>query len=228
MKYVVFSFPKSGTHFIKSFYTHLTHEPIAHDHAHHYGNFSVNNLLKKYRNTKIFFPYRDPRDALVSYVFWVDKLERQHNDRAREFGHKEWQTWSHERKLIEVLKGDRQPTMLKNIEVLPMLFENFSANPQVCVIKFEDFIGENAGGDSALQIKTMQDLSLFILGDELNEEELKSALEASWGQDVTFDNPKIGKWREYFTSNVVNSFKNSVWNDALIKLGYESDSNWSN
>lgn len=225
-KFVVFSFPKSGTHFIKSFYSNLTHEAIDHDHVHHYRNFTVEKLLRKYRDTGIIFAYRDPRDALISYISWVDKLTIEQNARAIEFGHKEWSVWATERKLIEVISGTDQSTMLKNIVVLPELVARFAGNPRVCVVRFEDFIGPSAGGDLHRQLEAMQKVAQFIVGRQLEDSEISSILEDSWGRDATFNDPKIGKWRDYFTPNVTAAFKKSVWNDVLVKLDYESDDRW--
>jgi len=221
-QFIVFSFPKSGTHFVKSFFRTLTGETIGHDHVHHYRNFSVEKLMSdKYKSTKLIFPYRDPRDALVSYVFWVDKLIARGDPMASTYGHPEWQKWSTERKLLAVIGGVEQPTMLKNIEVLPELVDSFTQNPQVCVVRFEDFIGAEGGGDTTRQIEVMGDLAQFILGRRLDEHELKSALGRSWGQDATFNDPKIGRWREHFTPPVTAAFKASAWNQALIQLGYD-------
>ena len=46
-----------------------------------------------------------------------------------------------------------------------------------------------------------------------------------WAMASNFRSGKVGYWKEEFTENNKNHFKNLV-GDFLIELGYEKDKNW--
>ena len=187
------------------------------------------NFLKA-RGAKAFFIYRDPRDQLVSQVYY---MFRQSPSPAR-FTFKS---------LLMALIGDNdespkeighfQDTKLrllspnKYISHIRRFYEIFMGwlNSDVCYcVKFEDLVGPNGGGTAEKQKREIANIARHA-GIELTEQKINEIASKSFGSTWSFREGKTGSWETHFSEEAVIAFKR-VAGDLLIKLGYEPDNNW--
>jgi len=104
--------------------------------------------------------------------------------------------------------------------VLPWLDE-----PSCLTIRFEDLIGSAGGGSDKKQIQTVASIVKYLginLSDKVIEE---IAAKTFYPGARTFRKGQIGDWRNYFTEEHKQAFK-EVKGDILIRLGYEKDCDW--
>ena len=78
--------------------------------------------------------------------------------------------------------------------------------PKSKILKFEEIIGPQGGGDLESQINSIYDLSNF-LGLEFNEEEILQISNKAFGNLTTFRGGKINGWKSFFTDEQNKFFK---------------------
>ncbi len=89
---------------------------------------------------------------------------------------------------------------------------------------YEALVGNKGGGNDEIQKKEIQIIAHF-LGITLTEEELIAIAHNLYGVTATFRNGSIGSWKNHFTKEHVQAFKEYT-GDLLIELGYEKDNDW--
>lgn len=165
-----------------------------------------------------YFVFRDPRDVVVSHVFYVTDME------ARHVHHDYYQSLPDFDARLKVSILGRSDT---NIE-FPNIAERFAPyldwlnHPEVLSIHFEDLIENRAA-------------TLTRIADHFNKRvalqtptnRILAALETSINpkKSPTFRSGKTGEWKKYFTDEHKKIFKD-VAGDLLIKLGYETNNDW--
>jgi hypothetical protein len=166
-----------------------------------------------------YFIYRDPRDMLVSQVFFATDMHTEHGMHAfykslPDFG---------ERLKVAITGIDRDG--LKMVSVLERyegVFE-WLEQPNVMSIRFEDLINNrdailNAMLDevekTGYKIPTPREKALEILVDAIQPK-----------KSHTFRSGKTGGWKEYFTEEHKALFKD-VAGDLLVRLGCEESNDW--
>ncbi len=166
-----------------------------------------------------YFIYRDPRDMLVSQVFFATDMHEEHGmhdyyQSLPDFG---------ERLKMAItgidLKGLRMVSVKERYEGV---FQ-WLATPGVLSIRFEDLIENrettlnamlNEIERSGYQIPTPREQALSVLVDAIQPKKSR-----------TFRSGKTGGWREYFTEEHKRLFKD-VAGDLLVRLGYEETNDW--
>ena len=172
------------------------------------------------RNTIPFFIYRDPRDVVVSHVFYVSEIEINH---------------VHHDYYVNVLKtfDDRLTTSILGLPEsktpfpdIAMRFEPYLGwldSPKTLSIRYEDFILDleatltriiNYAKNNEFPLQVSQEVTITNLKNAINPD-----------KSPTFRTGKIGKWQEYFNKGHIQVFKD-ICGDLLIRLGYENDKNW--
>lgn len=165
-----------------------------------------------------YFIFRDPRDVVVSHVFYVTEME------ARHVHHAYYQSLPDFDARLKVSILGRQDT---NIE-FPNIAERFAPylgwldQPEVLTIHFEDLINDRAATltrilDHFLARVPLQTPRQLILAS------LESAINPT--KSPTFRSGKTGEWKKYFTDEHKKIFKD-VAGDLLIRLGYEKTNDW--
>jgi len=165
-----------------------------------------------------YFIFRDPRDVVVSHVFYVTDME------ARHVHHDYYQSLPDFNARLTVSILGRSDT---NVE-FPNIADRFAPylgwlnRPEVLTIHFEDLIHHRESTlisimDHLLNRVTLQTPRQLIL----------DSLEASINpkKSPTFRSGKTGEWKKHFTDEHKKIFK-EVAGDLLVKLGYEKDNNW--
>jgi hypothetical protein len=165
-----------------------------------------------------YFIFRDPRDVVVSHVFYVTDME------ARHVHHDYYQSLPDFDARLKISILGRPDT---NIE-FPNIADRFSPYlgwldcPEVLTIHFEDLIHERA----ATLTRIMEHL-LVRVPIPAPRERILDALETSINpsKSPTFRSGKTGEWKKYFKEEHKRVFK-EVAGDLLVKLGYESNDDW--
>ncbi|MDQ2693448.1 MAG: sulfotransferase domain-containing protein [Chloroflexota bacterium] len=165
-----------------------------------------------------FFIFRDPRDVVVSHVFYVTDME------ARHVHHAYYQSLPDFAARLNVSILGRPDT---NIE-FPDIAERFTPymgwldEPSVLKIHFEDLIHDRVG-----MLNRIVDHFLARVPLQTPREQILEALESSInpGRSPTFRSGKTGEWKKYFTEEHKKIFKDAG-GDLLVRLGYENGNDW--
>ena len=176
------------------------------------------NVLDK--NGRVnYFIYRDPRDMLVSQVFFATDMHKGHGM------HEYYNSLpDFEARLNVAIRGIDE-NGLKMVSVRQRyegVFE-WLAQENVMCIRFEDLINN-------------RDKTLLMMLDEVDKtgykiptpraEALKILIEAiDPKKSHTFRSGKTGGWKNHFSEANKDLIKN-VGGDLFLKLGYEKDDNW--
>jgi len=166
-----------------------------------------------------YFIYRDPRDLLVSQVFFATDMHEGHG--MHEF-YKSLPDFG-ERLKVAITGIDRDGLKMVSVKGRYEGVFEWLEQPHVMCIRFEDLIEERDATLSAMldevektgyKIPTLREKALEILA---------AAIQPKKSQ--TFRSGKTGGWKEYFTDEHKALFKD-VAGDLLVKLGYEKNNDW--
>lgn len=165
---------------------------------------------------------RDPRDVVVSHVYWVTYRYREGrfhpyfrslpNDEAR---------------LMASIRGTPPLPDGFRLEDIGARFRSYLkwAEHGAHVVRFEHLVGPEGGGTREAQVAEIQALAAHI-GLSLSPDQAVRVAERLFSRgSPTFRRGRIGNWREHFTPEHKRAFK-EVAGDLLIELGYEKDLKW--
>lgn len=165
-----------------------------------------------------YFIFRDPRDVVVSHVFYVTEMEKDHVHHAYYRSLPDFDS----RLKVSIL--GRPDT---NIE-FPNIAERFAPymewlnHPEVLSIHFEDLIHDRAATLTRIMDHFLARVSLPT-PRELILESLEASINPS--RSPTFRSGKTGEWKKYFTDEHKRIFKD-VAEELLIRLNYEENNDW--
>ena len=165
-----------------------------------------------------YFIFRDPRDVVVSHVFYVTDME------ARHVHHGYYQSLPDFNARLKVSILGRQDTEIE----FPNIADRFAPylewldHDEVLSIHFEDLIN-----DRLTALNRIMDHFLARVPLEAQRQEILDSLEGSINpqRSSTFRSGKTGEWKKYFTGQHKQVFK-EVAGDLLVKLGYEKSNSW--
>src|SRR5687768_11475666 len=166
-----------------------------------------------------YFIYRDPRDMLVSQVFFATDMHEEHEmhqfyKSLPDFG---------ERLKVAITGIDRDGLYMVNVKQRYSSVFEWLGQPHVMCIRFEDLINNRDATLEAMldevestgyKIPTPRKKALAILVKAIQPK-----------KSHTFRSGKAGGWREHFTEEHKNLFKD-VAGDLLVRLGYEKSNDW--
>ncbi len=165
-----------------------------------------------------YFIFRDPRDVVVSHVFYVTDME------ARHVHHDYYQSLPDfdARLKVSILGRPDSNIEFSNIADRFEPYLDWLNRPEVLTIHFEDLIH-----DRAATLTSIMDHLLNRIAPPSTRQLILDSLETSINpkKSPTFRSGKTGEWKKHFTEEHKKIFK-EVAGDLLIKLGYEKDSNW--
>jgi hypothetical protein len=166
-----------------------------------------------------YFVYRDPRDMLVSQVFFATDMHEQHG--MHEF-YKSLPDFG-ERLKIAITGIDQDGLYMVNVKQRYASVFEWLEQPHVMCIRFEDLVNHRDATLNAMldevesigyKISVPRKKALSILAGAIQPR-----------KSHTFRSGKTGGWRVHFTDEHKNLFKD-VAGDLLVKLGYEKDNDW--
>jgi hypothetical protein len=166
-----------------------------------------------------YFIYRDPRDMLVSQVFFATDMHEEHGMHEYyrslpDFG---------ERLKAAITGIDRDGLYMVSVKQRYEGVFQWLEQKHVLCLRFEDLIDNRQGTLDAMlhevertgyRIPTPREKALPILVEAIQPR-----------KSHTFRSGKTGGWREHFTVNHKTLFKD-VAGDLLIRLGYEKNNDW--
>jgi len=165
-----------------------------------------------------YFIFRDPRDVVVSHVFYVTDME------ARHVHHDYYQSLPDfdSRLKVSILGRPDANIEFSNIADRFEPYLGWLNRPEVLTIHFEDLIHARAA-----TLTSIMDYLLSRVTLPTSRQLILNSLEASINptKSPTFRSGKTGEWKKHFTDEHKKIFK-EVAGDLLVKLGYEKDNNW--
>lgn len=166
------------------------------------------------------FVYRDPRDMIVSHVFYATQIHKEHG--MYNYYNEKLNTM--EERINAAICGVQEPGYeLTPIRDRYMKYLGWLKQPGVLCLRFEDLI-----------LKQESTLGQFLdfletrgFKPEISRAEAISILRMAIQpkRSGTFRKAKPGNWREHFTETNKAMFKEKT-GDLLIQLGYEKNANW--
>lgn len=165
-----------------------------------------------------YFIFRDPRDVVVSHVFYVTEMEARHVHHAYYQSLPDFDA----RLRVSILGRPNADVEFPNIAERFAPYLDWLNQPEVLTIHFEDLIQDrvltlNRIVDHFLARVPLQSPPNLIL------ESLDSSINPA--RSPTFRSGKTGEWRKYFTDDHKKIFKGAA-GDLLIKLGFETNLDW--
>ena len=166
-----------------------------------------------------YFIYRDPRDMLVSQVFFATDMHEEHGmheyyKSLPDFG---------ERLKVAITGIDREGLKMVSVKQRYECVFQWLGQKNVMCIRFEDLINN-------------RDATLHFMLDEVEKTGYRiptpreKALSVLVGaiqprKSHTFRSGKTGGWKQYFTDEHKSLFKDMA-GDLLVRLGYEENNDW--
>lgn len=166
-----------------------------------------------------YFIYRDPRDMLISHIFFATDMHQEHGM------HEYYQTLSDfDARLKVAITGiDQDGLYMVSVRQRYEGVFQWLEQPAVLCIRFEELIHEQERilnqmldqvEKTGYLIPTPRPKALEILLETIQPKKSK-----------TFRSGKTGEWRKYFKDEHKALFK-EVAGDLLVRLGYEKNNDW--
>jgi len=165
-----------------------------------------------------YFIFRDPRDVVVSHVFYVTEMESRHVHHAYYQSLPDFNA----RLKVSILGRPDADVEFSNIAERFAPYVDWLDQPEVLAIHFEDLIQ-----DRVQTLNRIIDHFLARVPLQASRQLILESLESSINptKSPTFRSGKTGEWRKYFTDEHEKIFKD-VTGGLLIRLGYENDFDW--
>jgi len=166
-----------------------------------------------------YFIYRDPRDMLVSHIFFATDMHEGHGM------HEYYQTLSDfDARLKVAITGiDKDGLYMVSVQQRYEGVFQWLEQPAVLCIRFEELINDRERvlnqmldqvEKTGYKLPTPRPKAIEILLETIQPKKSK-----------TFRSGKTGEWRKYFKEDHKALFK-EVAGDLLVRLGYEKDNDW--
>ena len=166
------------------------------------------------------FVYRDPRDMIVSHVFYATEMHKGH-------GMHPYYTEvldSTEKRIDAQILGVEEPGFeLSCVKTKYEAYLGWLAQPNVLCIRFEDLILNRV---EVLGVILDYLAQLGFTPSVTRREAIETLTSAiAPRKSGTFRKGKPGNWREHFSQENINHFKEAT-GDLLVRLGYEQNADW--
>lgn len=166
-----------------------------------------------------YFIYRDPRDLLVSHVFFATEMHEEHGMHAFYHSLPDF----NQRLKVAITGIDCDGLYMVNVKQRYEGVFQWLATPNVMCLRFEDLINQRQATLNAMldevektgyRIPTPREKAITILLEAIQPR-----------KSHTFRAGKTGGWKQYFTDEHKQLFK-EVAGDLLVQLGYEQNNDW--
>src|SRR5574341_763803 len=165
-----------------------------------------------------YFIFRDPRDVVVSHVFYVTDMEVRHVHHGYYASLPDFDARLNASILGRPDAGVEFPHIAERFA--PYL--DWLNHPEVLTIHFEDLIHDRAASLTRIMERLLARVPL-LAPRQLILDSLEASVNPS--RSPTFRSGKTAEWKKYFTEKHRVIFK-EVAGDLLIRLGYEKDKDW--
>jgi sulfotransferase 6B1 len=166
-----------------------------------------------------YFMYRDPRDLLVSQVFFATDM---HEDHGMHEYYKSLPDFS-ARLNVAITGIDHGGLYMVGVKARYESVFQWLEHENVMCIRFEDLVDDRDATLNAMldevektgyKIPTPRERALSVLVEAIQPK-----------KSHTFRSGKSGGWREHFSEQHKKLFK-EIAGDLLVKLGYEKNNDW--
>ncbi len=188
-----------------------------------YGYIKANepftSLLTESGRATIFV-YRDPRDMIISHVFYATQMHKGHGM------HRYYNETLHtmEERINAAINGVDQPGFeLSPIREKYLGYLGWLAYPEVLCIRFEDLILDQKNALDRILCYLIERGFQPTLARSKEIEILQRAIAPN--KSGTFRKGQPGNWREHFTPENIAFFKDQT-GDLLTRLGYVQSEDW--
>lgn len=174
--------------------------------------------LMKNEDIKVLLMIRDPRDIVVSHFKYVTSIDTTHRT------HKYFASLpDDDSRLMATICGVEG--LVSPIDEVLSKFEEWLDRENVLVVRFEDLIGSQGGGNNSKQLQVVNSIARH-LGIKLDDKHTQEISENVYStKTMTFRSGKIGNWRKFFKDKHINVFKERA-GELLVKYGYEKNKEW--
>lgn len=246
--FVIHAIPKCGTHYIQRTIHLMTNQTIINrniNQAKLAEACASNQILRSFQpyhsdltkilketHHKAIAMVRDPRDALISHVFYMRDFPKNPNgdNTKRDFFTvgADFDELSLEQQITSLIVGDEHAQ-----SYIDFYKERtgWALNSKILTIKYEDLLGTAGGGDDAIKRAKVIELAHFIHLD-LTNEQLENVLDKMYvdygdinADGKVFERSTTGNWRTFLTPKQKSLIKKRIGKE-LIRLGYAEDNNW--
>lgn len=243
--FIIHAIPKCGTHFIQDIITLLLDKPTFHKGLSEEvlkeseNKYSVLRIFSEYspdamnllktRKYKVIAMYRDPRDALISHLFYMRTYAGKGNKRDFFTVGDNFDLLSFDEQLTALILGTNGTESYVKFYASR---RGWATNSRSLAIKYEDLIGAEAGGDDELKRQAIIDIANYI-GVSLSSERLQYVMDHMYqkkGKDLVqdgklFSRSSAGNWKQFFKPQHKKLFK-KIFGKKIIELGYETSKHW--
>ena len=166
-----------------------------------------------------YFIYRDPRDMLVSQVFFATDMHEEHGMHTYykslpDFG---------ERLKVAITGIHRDGLHMVSVKQRYEGVFQWLEQKQVLCLRFEDLVNNREGTLNAMLDEVQKTGYKVPAPREKAVVALTEAIQPR--KSHTFRSGKTGGWKEHFTEEHKKLFK-EVAGDLLVQLGYEKNNHW--
>jgi len=233
--------PKCGTHLLQKAIYYLNNESFDRCEPYLHPSNLAEDLffMQTHPKKKFIIIVRDPRDALVSAFEFIGHgpIDHDKNPKAEDYWHlplrmnPDFLYMSDQEKVSHMIKMDIGNLLVGSEKMHSSYLVSVLAGnlPNVKVVRFEDLIGTNGGGDDDIQRETLQQIACFL---NLSTKNVENAVKKTWGPEdqhawKTFRHGIKGRWKSFFDQNLIYDIKNyGAWNEFILHYGYESTKDW--
>lgn len=162
-------------------------------------------------SSRVVFIHRDPRDVLVSEVFYAMK-------RKTHWAHEVYAKLPHMRNRLRVaIEGD--PT--GQLVGIRHKLERFAGwlDSDCFSLCFEDLIGAKGGGEASTQSETLTSLHDYLGWGTSKEYSNELSRKLFGVSSPTFRKGQIGQWKQYFDDELTGLFNREV-GSLMQRFGY--------
>jgi tetratricopeptide (TPR) repeat protein len=178
-------------------------------------------LSNQIKDFKKIFLVRDPRDYVVSMAYYMNY--------STNFYYRRLQSW--EDKISSIILGIRRDLFSVNDTFTKYFLNWILDNADSMIVRFEDIVDKQFGGDDDRMFKTVRSISQFLNSlSDLNDQSLLKKIEEGSKPEKSFtfrkSKNKVGSWRGEFTARNIMQFKKAA-PQLVSALGYEKNENWN-
>ena len=237
-KILIVSIQKSGTHLIQNVMKQADFESIGvgrnakmtdfnglKDNQYLWSHFAPSDeiqmaLERGDESVYIIFNFRDPRDVLVSWFYWLHPNSDKSMHLHQNYMKKVYSHFNDDELLYIFIRNDK----FREVEYNPIEYFRLSRvlyfHPKVLNVRFEDLVGSNGGGSDDLQKKTIENIFNYLKIKNIDVDKIaKNSFDKT---SETFRKGKIGSYKELLSPMQIKLF-NELHGDIIKQYGYALD-----
>lgn len=201
---------------IRSQLARLLPGDIAYGHLHAFPEVIAELCSPRFAS---YFIYRDPRDVVISHVFYVTDLNNHHVHHAYYAGLPDFEA----RLRVSILGRPELDVPFPNVAARFEPYLAWLERSEVLALRYEDLLADLEGSLQRVFAHAVRRSFQSSLPEQQALGRLAAAVQPE--RSPTFRSGKSGGWRDHFSDASKSLFK-EVTGDLLVRLGYEQNQNW--